>query len=46
VNNSGSKLEIRLVGPLGNLLLFPSMGRETYESRYPRRKAVNNNCAK
>ena len=32
VNNSGSKLKIRLVGPLGNLLLFPSMGRGTCES--------------
>jgi hypothetical protein len=44
VNNSGSKLKIRLTGPLGNLLLFPSMGRETCESTYPRRKVVNNNC--
>jgi hypothetical protein len=38
VNNSGSKSKIRLVGALGNLLLFPSIGRETRESNYPRRK--------
>jgi hypothetical protein len=38
VNNSGSKAKTRLVGALGHLLLFPSMGRETSESKYPRRK--------
>ena len=38
VNNSGSKLKIRLVGPLGNLLLFPSMGRVSCDLKYPRRK--------
>jgi hypothetical protein len=38
VNNSGSKLKIRLVGPLGNLLLFTSMGRVSCESKYPRKK--------
>jgi hypothetical protein len=41
VNNSGftnSKLKIRLVGALGNLLLFPSTGRVSCKSKYPRRK--------
>jgi hypothetical protein len=46
VNNFGSKLTIRLTGDLGNLLLFPSMGRGTCESKYPRRKVVNKNCTK
>jgi hypothetical protein len=46
VNNSGSKLKIRLTGPLGNLLLFRSMGRGTRESKYRRRKVVNINCTK
>ena len=46
VNNSGSKLKIRLTGALGNLLLFPSMGRGTRESKYRRRKVVYNNCTK
>jgi hypothetical protein len=44
MSNSGSKLKIRLVGPLGNLLLFPSMGRGTRESKYPHRKVVYNSC--
>ena len=49
VNNSGSKnskSKIRLVGALGNLLLFPLMGRGTCESKYRRRKVVYNNCTK
>jgi hypothetical protein len=48
VNNSGStsKLKIRLTGDLGNLLLFPSMGRVSCESKYRRRKVVDNNCTK
>jgi hypothetical protein len=40
VNNLVSKHKIWLVGPLGNLLLFPSMGRGTCESKYPGRKVV------
>jgi hypothetical protein len=35
-----------LTGALGKLLLFPSMGRGTHKSMYPRRKVVNNNCPK
>jgi hypothetical protein len=46
VNNSCSKLRIRLTSRLGNLLLFPSMGRGKPESKYPWRKVVNNNCTK
>jgi hypothetical protein len=46
MHNSGSKIKIRHTSALGNLLLFPSMGRETYELRYLRRKVVNNNCTK
>jgi hypothetical protein len=48
VNNkiSGSKLKIRQTGALGNLPLFPSMGRGTRESKYPRRKVGNSNCTK
>ena len=46
VNNSSSKLQIWLTGRLGNPLLFPSMGRATRESNYPRRKLVYNNCTK
>jgi hypothetical protein len=49
VNNSRSKLKIRLTWDLENLLLFPSMGRGTCESKYRRRKNVNNknsNCPK
>ena len=38
VSNSGSKSKFQLVGPLGNLLLFRSMGRGTRESKYRRRK--------
>ena len=33
VNNSSSKLKNRLTGRLGNLLLFPSMGRGNRESK-------------
>jgi hypothetical protein len=46
VDNSGSKLKIWHTGPLGNLLLFPSMGRGTSESKYRWRKVVYNNCTK
>ena len=38
VDNSAPKLKIRLTGALGNLLLFPQMGRGTCESKYPWRK--------
>jgi hypothetical protein len=41
VNNSGAKLKFYEIHPVGNLLLFPSMGRETCESTYARRKAEN-----
>ena len=34
VNNSSSKLKNRLTGRMGNLLLFPSMGRGNCESKY------------
>jgi hypothetical protein len=44
--HSGAKLKIRQTGALGNLLLFPSMGRGTRESKYRRRKVVYNNCPK
>ena len=43
VNNSASKLKIYEIHPVGNHLLFPSMGRGTCESKYPRRKVENNN---
>ena len=46
VNNSGSKLKIRHTSALGNLLLFPSMGRASCESTYARRKVENNNETK
>jgi hypothetical protein len=45
LNNSGSKLKIRQTGPrLGNLLLFPPMGRVTCGSKYRRRFGGYNNC--
>jgi hypothetical protein len=44
VNHSGSKLTIRKTGALGNLLLLPSMGRGTCESKYRRRFGGYNNC--
>ena len=46
VNNSDSKLKIYEIHPVGNHLLFPSMGRGTCESKYPRRKVENNNDPK
>ena len=46
VNNSGSKLKIRHTSALGNLLLFPSMGRGTCELTYPWRKVENINDGK
>ena len=44
VNNSGSsrtpsKIKFSHTHPVGNLLLFPSMGRGTCESTYARRKS-------
>jgi hypothetical protein len=48
VNNSGSKLKIQLTGPLEGIFccFVRSMGRGTHESKYRRRKVVNNNCTK
>ena len=46
VNNSGSKLKIYEIHPVGNHLLFRSMRRATCESKYARRKVENNNDPK